>query len=77
MGVAMSAKRFSFGQRVRVRGTSGPGTIIGRGRSGIWKVWFVELDYAGAQGDRLLKRTDRQLEPLPPEQDPRLGRSVR
>ncbi len=43
----MSTKKFSPGQRVLVNisGPKGqPGTIIGRGRSGVRNVWFVELD---------------------------------
>jgi hypothetical protein len=76
----MSANRFVLGQRVRV-GTSRlkgrTGTIIGRGRRVVLKVWFVELDVADRYGNRMFKAPDRKLQPLTPEQDPRVGRSMR
>jgi hypothetical protein len=76
----MSTKRFVLGQRVRVKSSrvrGRTGTIIGRGRQMGMKVWFVELDVADAFGDRMFKAPDRRLQPLTPEQDPRLGRSMR
>jgi hypothetical protein len=79
-GGSMAAKSFLLGQRVRVktsRRRGQTGTIIGRGWQGVRKVWLVELDVADAFGDRMFKAPDRKLEPLSPEQDPRVGRSMR
>jgi hypothetical protein len=76
----MSTKMFVLGQRVRVRSSrlkGHTGTIIGRGRRVVMSVWVVELDVADPFGDRMFKAPDRKLQPLTPEQDPRVGRSMR
>lgn len=72
----MAAKKFAIGDRVRVRRGVGfkghTGTIIGRGRAPLSfvRVWHVQMDQI-AFGRNLAKLTDRQLEPMPPAQDPR------
>jgi hypothetical protein len=70
----MSARKFKFGDRVRVQGfpfTGHTGTVIGQTRVLLTKMWVVQLDQAAILGGQLFKGRDQDLRPLPPDEDPK------